>query len=58
MVMCSVWKIPVALGKHYIGYKLKRGKEEDRRLQKDISQMNATWDKIYQTATERHEWRV
>ena len=32
LVMCSVWKMPVVLGKQYTGYQLERGKEEDRWL--------------------------
>ena len=37
------------LGKHYIGYQLRRGKrktEDYMERQKDISQMNAVWDGI------------
>ena len=29
MVMCSVWKMSVALDKHYTGYQLKKRKTED-----------------------------
>jgi len=49
-----------ALGKHYTGYQLKKGKEEDRALDtimKDISQMNVTSDGICQTAKKRQELR-
>ena len=46
----------VSLGKHYIGYQLERGRPRITwrdRIMKDISQMNATWDGICQTAMDR-----
>ena len=48
MVMCSVWKTPAVLGKHYIGYQQKSGRLRitwrDRIMKdfKDIGQMKAT----------------
>ena len=41
----------VALGKHCTGYQLKRGRPRITwrdTIMKDISQMNATWDRICQ----------
>ena len=49
MVMCSVWKMSVMLGKHYTGYqpagKRKRGRPRitwRNKIMKDIREMNAT----------------
>jgi len=55
LVTCSVWKMPVAVRKHYIGYQLKTGRPRItwRYTIMDISQMNATWDEICRTATDR-----
>ena len=57
---CAAYGIPVALGKHYTGYQLKRGRPRRDTIM-DISQMNATWDDICETAmmsdvcqTDRH----
>ena len=41
-------------------WKEEKRKTEDyiETMMKDISQMNATWDEICQTAMDREEWRV
>jgi len=49
----------VALGKHYVGYQLKRGRMSEDYIERQNNEGHQPdWDGICQAAMDKQEWRV